>query len=97
MIATDALYTVNGPIKGLDHGDGLGQWEIKKYPSLFVVRPGLYWPPNRLGNAANGRKLKTRGLSPKFFEPLIPTFEDAWDRFDSRPTSVASSSGLGPY
>jgi DNA polymerase type B, organellar and viral len=97
MIATDAVYTVEGPIGassasagGLDMGAGLGQWEVKAFPSLFIVRPGLYWPPDRAGNAADGRKLKTRGLSPKFFEPLIPAFEAAWDRWilDPDPATV---------
>jgi hypothetical protein len=75
MIATDGIYTVEGPIAGLEAGDGLGQWEVKQFPSLFIVRPGLYWPPDRSDN----KKLKTRGLSPKFFEPRIPAFERAWD------------------
>jgi DNA polymerase type B, organellar and viral len=79
MIATDGIYTVEGPIAGLDLGDGLGQWEAKRFPSLFIVRPGLYWPPAGAGSLGSNRKLKTRGLSPKFFEPLIPTFEAAWD------------------
>jgi hypothetical protein len=79
MIATDGVYTVEGPIAGLDLGEGLGQWEAKRFPSLFIVRPGLYWPPDGAGSPASNRKFKTRGLSPKFFEPLIPTFEAAWD------------------
>jgi DNA polymerase type B, organellar and viral len=88
MIATDGVYTVEGPIVGLDLGEGLGQWEAKRYPSLFIVRPGLYWPPVSqdgqspfagAGSPASNRKFKTRGLSPKFFEPLIPAFERAWE------------------
>ena len=79
MIATDGIYTVQGPIEGLNLGDGLGQWEAKRYPSLFIVRPGLYWPPGDPESPASNRKFKTRGLSPKFFAPLIPAFEAAWD------------------
>jgi hypothetical protein len=79
MIATDGIYTLNGPIEGLDLGGGLGQWEAKRFPSLFIVRPGLYWPPAGAGSPASNRKFKTRGLSPKFFEPLIPAFETAWN------------------
>ena len=86
MLATDAIYTVEGPIAGLNMGEGLGQWEVKPFPSLFIVRPGLYWPPDRAGNAVGGRKLKTRGLSPQFFEPLIPAFERAWDDWIERPS-----------
>ena len=79
MIATDGVYTVEGPIAGLDLGEGLGQWEAKRFPSLFIVRPGLYWPPAGSQSPASNRKFKTRGLSPKFFEPLIPAFERAWE------------------
>jgi hypothetical protein len=86
MIATDGVYTVDGPIEGLPRGDGLGEWEVKKFPSLFIVRPGLYWPPDLKGN----RKLKTRGLSPKFFEPLIPSFETAWDAWLAKPLDPAT-------
>jgi hypothetical protein len=71
MIATDAIYSVGGPVKKLPQGNGLGQWEVKRFASLFIVRPGLYWPPKLT-------KIKTRGLSPKFFAPLIPTFEAEW-------------------
>jgi hypothetical protein len=85
MIATDGVYTVRGPIKGLPIGDQLGQWEVKKFASLFIVRPGLYWPPEKL-SGVKARKLKTRGLSPKFFEPLIPTFEAAWDHWIVKPS-----------
>ena len=79
MIATDGVYTVGGPIAGLDLGKGLGQWEVERFPSLFIVRPGLYWPPAGSQSPASNRKFKTRGLSPKFFEPLIPAFEAAWE------------------
>ena len=82
MIATDAVYTTGGPIKfrTRDIGEKLGQWEIKTYPSLFIVRPGLYWPPpsGATGKGAEKAKLKTRGLSPKFFEPRVAAFESAW-------------------
>ena len=82
MIATDAVYTRDGPIAGLDLGEGLGQWEVKRFPAgMFVVRPGLYWPLGGPEALAGNRKLKTRGLSPKFFEPLIPAFEAAWERW----------------
>ena len=81
MIATDGIYSVEGPIAGLDLGEGLGQWEAKRFASIFIVRPGLYWPQGGAQAVAGNRKLKTRGLSPKFFEPLIPAFEAAWTRW----------------
>jgi DNA polymerase type B, organellar and viral len=87
MIATDGVYTVEGPIGGLDAGQGLGQWEVKAFDGgMFIVRPGLYWPLGSTAKPAGGRKLKTRGLSPKFFEPLIPAFEGAWDRWIDAPS-----------
>jgi DNA polymerase type B, organellar and viral len=93
MIATDGIYTVEGPIDGLNAGKGLGQWETaavdpaKFFPNgMFIVRPGLYWPLDGAGKLTGGRKLKTRGLSPKFFEPLIPAFEGAWDRWIDAPS-----------
>jgi hypothetical protein len=78
-VATDAVYTLSAqPIAGLDIGTGLGQWEVKSFPRLFIVRPGLYWPPRPTGKAAHAFKLKTRGISRKFFENYISTFERAW-------------------
>lgn len=85
MIATDGVYSIRGPIKGLPIGEALGQWEVKKFASLFIVRPGLYWPPDKLAGV-KARKLKTRGLSPKFFEPLIPVFEKMWDHWIVKPS-----------
>lgn len=95
MIATDGIYSVGRPIP-LDAGEGLGQWEVKSYPRLFIVRPGLYWPPKprkAAGKPASGRKLKTRGLSAKFFEPRVGAFERAWrayvpHAFDREPPVI---------
>ena len=72
MIATDAIYTIGGPI-ALDIGKGLGQWGVKSFPGLFVVQPGLYWPP-----PSKTWKVKSRGLSAKFFEERVGEFEAAW-------------------
>jgi hypothetical protein len=81
MIATDGLCSINEPCK-VETGAALGQWKIEKFPSLFIVKPGLYWPPEPANHA---RKLKTRGISPKFFEPRIGEFEARWDAYmDSR-------------
>lgn len=78
MLATDGIYTVGRKPK-LDYGEGLGQWEHKKFPGLFVVRPGLWWPMY-----TDEVKLKTRGISPKFFEPMVPAFEARWRNFALR-------------
>jgi DNA polymerase type B, organellar and viral len=74
MLATDAIYTV-GRRPPLARGDRLGQWEHKVHRSLFIVRPGLYWPPRPRTKAWS---LKTRGLSLKFFEKMTGTFRRAW-------------------
>lgn len=82
MLATDAIFTINKPAPvqlGGGQSGGLGRWEQKIYPRLFIVRPGLYWPPR----PRDGSKwqIRSRGLSPKFFEPKAAHFEKAWRRF----------------
>jgi hypothetical protein len=80
MIATDAIYTV-GKLPRLDIGTKLGQWEHTPHPSLFIVRPGLYWPPKPRDKAW---KLKTRGVSEKFLVKKIPRFRAAWRAYWKR-------------
>ena len=79
MLATDAIYTIGKPPK-LDQGDGLGQWEHKRHRNLFIVRPGLYWPPKPRGKA---RAIKSRGVSAKFFEhpKVIRKFRRVWSDY----------------
>jgi DNA polymerase family B len=73
MLATDAILTVAKP-PPVPVGKGLGEWEAKDYPSLFVVRPGLYW--------SSGLKVKTRGIAPKFFDKRkTRSFEKVWDAY----------------
>lgn len=74
MIATDAVYTIGRPPR-LPLGDGLGEWDRKQFRSLFIVRPGVYWPPKKRGKA---QAIKSRGLSPKFLEPMIRKFRRVW-------------------
>lgn len=88
MIATDAIYTV-GRKAPLDFGPGLGQWEAKRFSRMFIVRPGLYWPSKPRGKAANEWKLKTKGISQKFFEPAVPTFQRAWAAYCRRTVDPA--------
>jgi hypothetical protein len=78
MIATDALYTIGRRPRALPIGEGLGQWEHKQHRSLFIVRPGLYWPPRPRNKAWS---VKTRGLSAKFFEPIVGNFRRAWSAY----------------
>lgn len=74
MLATDAIYSI-GAAPRLDVGGELGQWDLKRHPRLFVVKPGLYWPPRPKTTAW---RIKSRGLSPKFFEPMVSKFQKTW-------------------
>jgi hypothetical protein len=75
MLATDAVYVVGG-MPAIDAGSGLGQWEVKTHPDLFIVQPGLYWPPK-----SGLWRVKSRGISAKFFEPLTAMFERKWKAY----------------
>jgi len=81
MVATDAVYSLD-PIRDLDVGDRLGQWEGAELDGLFIVQPGLYWCPAK-------RKKKSRGLSGKFFENnnLTERFEREWETFRAQENS----------
>ena len=50
MVATDGVYSTEPLL--LDIGDGLGQWEQKIWPDLFIMKPGIYWSPTKLAQAA---------------------------------------------
>lgn len=88
MLATDGIYYAGTAPDDMDYGKGLGQWETKRYPAgLFVVQPGLYWgrpedPDTKQIEETN--KVKSRGISPKFFEPVIPDFQRQWFNFIRR-------------
>lgn len=84
MLATDAIFTI-GRRPPLPLGEGLGEWEHKTHRSLFIVRPGLYWPPRPRDKAWS---IKTRGLSPKFFEPMVPTIRRRWAGYVKRVERV---------
>jgi hypothetical protein len=104
MLATDAVYVTGEPpltstsgkpdVPWLDVGDGLGQWEVKTHPGLFIVQPGLYWPPK-----SPGWRVKTRGISPKFFEPVTGDFEREWLKYikkRKRPWASLEMMGVPP-
>jgi DNA polymerase type B, organellar and viral len=74
MIATDGIYTVKRPIR-LKVGDGLGQWTVNPYPSMFVVQPGLYWMD---------AKLRSRGVSASVIARYRADFENAWRDYAAR-------------
>jgi hypothetical protein len=74
MVATDGIYATR--CLSLAAGDGLGQWDLSEHPEgLFLVKPGLYW---NLIDRNDQRKIKSRGLSPRFFARCVSGFETAW-------------------
>lgn len=74
MIATDAIVSLR-PLP-LTYGKGLGEWERKDHPRLFVVQPGLYW-----SGRTKADKRKTRGTSVSMFARHMHRFEKAWRRW----------------
>jgi hypothetical protein len=71
MIATDGIFT-QGKRLPVNVGDGLGQWELRRHPHLFIVQPGLYW---------GDRQVKSRGMSHKLFAPYTMEFEEVFARW----------------
>jgi hypothetical protein len=53
MLATDAVFSTRR--LSLDIGEGLGQWEEKIWPDLFIVQPGVYWSPTKLQGSVKSR------------------------------------------
>jgi DNA polymerase type B, organellar and viral len=80
MLATDGVYSLK-PLK-LKAGGGLGQWGVKDFPSLFVVQPGLYWPPR----SGDDWRPKSRGISPTTIAKFSFEFEAAWFKFAGEPS-----------
>lgn len=75
MIATDAVFSTK-PLP-LDIGDGLGQWEAKEWPDMFVVKPGVYWSPKKL-ELGEEMSIKSRGVKRTIIGKAAPRFERAW-------------------
>lgn len=67
MLATDAVFSTRRLL--LPYGDGLGQWEVKEHPRLFIVQPGLYFGASRP---------KTRGVPASLFVKHVERFEADW-------------------
>jgi hypothetical protein len=88
MLATDGVYSLDKlelPIGGM-----LGQWEENLLQDgMYVVQPGLYW---------GAKKLKTRGVSPKFFEQqgMVEKFHEAFDAWREYDQSAVVTERTGP-
>jgi hypothetical protein len=75
MIATDAVMTSRR--LALDIGKGLGQWEEKIWPDLFIAQPGVYFSPTRLGNNSASELtdgIKSRGVKRSVIGKAAPQF-----------------------
>jgi len=53
MRATDAVFCRER--LWLDIGEGLGQWEEKVWPDLFIAQSGVYWSPSDLNLLVKSR------------------------------------------
>jgi hypothetical protein len=53
MLATDAVFSRER--LSLDIGEGLGQWEEKVWPDLFIAQSGVYWSPSDLNLLVKSR------------------------------------------
>lgn len=71
MLATDAVFSTR-PL-ALDIGEGLGQWEEKPWPDLFIVQPGVYWSPTDLQ-----KSVKSRGAPRSIIGEAAPRFQEVF-------------------
>lgn len=72
MLTTDAVFSTQ-PLS-LDIGEGLGQWEEKVWPDLFIAKPGVYWSPTDLKVS-----VKSRGAPRSIIGPAAPRFQHVFD------------------
>jgi hypothetical protein len=71
MAATDALFSTER--LSLEIGEGLGQWEEKVWPDLFIAKPGVYWSPTDLE-----KSVKSRGAPRSIIGEAAPRFHEAF-------------------
>jgi hypothetical protein len=71
MLAADAVFS-REPLS-LDIGEGLGQWEEKIWPDLFIAQPGVYWSPTGLN-----KLVKSRGAPRSIIGDAAPRFHEAF-------------------
>jgi hypothetical protein len=70
-LATDAAFSRER--LSLDVGEGLGQWEEKVWPDLFIAQSGVYWSPSDLNLL-----VKSRGAPRSVIGPAAPRFHQAF-------------------
>jgi hypothetical protein len=74
MVATDAVFSTRR--LSLEIGEGLGQWEEKIWPDLFVAQPGVYWSPSELQ-----KSVKSRGTPRSVIGPAAPRFQEVFEEW----------------
>jgi hypothetical protein len=84
MIATDAVFSTRR--LALDLGEGLGQWELKEKPDLFIAQPGVYFSPTLLRNSADAATelingIKSRGVNRSAIGKAVPQFIRAFEEW----------------
>jgi hypothetical protein len=84
MLATDAIFSTRR--LSLDLGEGLGQWEEKVWPDLFITQPGVYWSPSKPEES-----VKSRGAPRSVIGPAAPRFHEVfaeWFEVMGRPEAM---------
>ena len=84
MQATDAVFSTRA--LSLDIGEGLGQWEQKVWPDLFIAQPGVYWSPSDVE-----KSVKSRGAPRSVIGPAVQRFHDVfaeWLKVMRRPDGM---------
>jgi hypothetical protein len=71
MLAADAAFSRER--LSLDVGEGLGQWEEKVWPDLFIAQSGVYWSPSDINLL-----VKSRGAPRSVIGPAAPRFHQAF-------------------
>ena len=71
MLAADAAFSRER--LSLDIGEGLGQWEEKVWPDLFIAQSGFYWSPSDLNLL-----VKSRGANRSVIGPAAPRFHEVF-------------------
>jgi hypothetical protein len=71
MLAADAVFSRER--LSLDVGEGLGQWEEKVWPDLFIAQSGVYWSPSDLNLL-----VKSRGAPRSVIGPAAPRFQETF-------------------
>jgi hypothetical protein len=74
MLATDAVFSTR-PLS-LDIGDGLGKWEEKVWPDLFIAQPGVDRSPSDIR-----KSVKSRGAPRSVIGPAAPKFHEVFDEW----------------